>query len=229
VRKLVPCICSRCRQYTNPDRYEEPLLLKYRQDGQRTIQCRKSYEDVSVLELLDGLKLEALPPWATAAPRTITIFLASSSELREERDAFDLHFRQANDRWLQKGIYLKILRCETFLDAMSETRLQDEYNEGVRKSDIFVSFFKTKTGKYTEEEFDVAHATFMDKKKPLIYTYFKDVQVNTGSITEEFTTLLAFKKKLANLGHYHTHYTSIEDLKLKFQQQLDKLIEEDKI
>ncbi len=166
VRKLVPCICSRCRQYTNPDRYEEPLLLKYRQDGQRTIQCRKSYEHVSVLELLDGLKLEALPAWANPAPkgphgtddrpaaaaagsgsaatRTIKIFLASSSELREDRDAFELHFRQANDRWLQKGIYLKILRWETFLDAMSETRLQDEYNEGVKESDIFVSLFKTK-------------------------------------------------------------------------------------
>jgi hypothetical protein len=124
---------------------------------------------------------------------------------------------------------MEVIRWETSLDAMSETRSQDEYNEGIRKSDIFVSLFKTKTGIYTEEEFDEAHATFMDKKKPLIYTYFKNVQVNTGSITEELTNLLAFKKKLANLGHYPTHYTSIEDLKLKFQQQLDKLIEEGKI
>ena len=69
----------------------------------------------------------------------------------------------------------------------------------------------------------------MDKKKPLIYTYFKDVQVNIGSITKEITTLLAFKEKLANLGHYPTRYTSIEDLKLQFQQQLDILIEEDKL
>jgi len=251
VRKLVPCLCSNCRLSTTPERYEEGRLQKRKQDGKLTVECPESYEDVSVLELLDGLKLEALPAWAkpapkaphgsedrpaaaaagsgSSAPRTIKIFLASSSELREDRDAFELHFRQANDRWLQKGIYLKILRWETFLDAISETRLQDEYNVGVRKSDIFVSLFKTKTGMYTEEEFDEAHAAFMDKKKPLIYTYFKDVQLNIGSITEEFTTLLAFKKKLANLGHYHTHYTSIEDLKLKFQQQLDILIEEDKL
>ncbi len=252
VRKLVPCICSCCRQYTNPDRYDEPLLLKYRQDGQRTIQCRKSYETVSVLELLDGLKLEALSAWAnpapkglpgtedrpaaaaagsgSAAPRTIKIFLASSSELREERDAFDLHFRQANDRWLQKGIYLKILRWETFLDAMSETRLQDEYNERVKESDIFVSLFKTKTGKYTEEEFEVAHTAFKNYGKPQIYTYIMQTNItNDKQMRQNLTSLWKFLDKLSDLGHYYTEYTNIKDLLLQFQAQLEQLIEEDKI
>jgi small GTP-binding protein len=252
VRKLVPCICSKCRQYTNPDRYEEPMLLKYRQDGQPTIQCRKSYKPVSVLELLDGLKLEALPVWAnpapkeppatedrpaaaaagsgSAAPRTIKIFLASSSELREDRDAFELHFRQANDRWHQKGIYLKILRWESSLDAMSETRKQEEYNETVRESDIFISLFKTKTGKYTEEEFEVAHMAFKNYGKPQIYTYFMQANVaNDRQMRNNLISLWNFQDKLTNLGHYHTNYTSIEDLKLQFQQQLDKLIDENKI
>ena len=58
-----------------------------------------SYEDVDVLELLDGIRVDKLPGWAEgdkpAAPlRTIKIFLASSAELREDRDAFDLYFRQ---------------------------------------------------------------------------------------------------------------------------------------
>jgi predicted transcriptional regulator len=216
-----------------------------------TVECPDSYEDVSVLELLDGLKLEALPAWAkpapkgpagpedlsaaaaagygSPAPRTIKIFLASSSELREDRDAFELHFLRMNKDFRCQGFVVEVIRWETSLDAMSETRLQEYYNEKVRNSDIFVSLFKTKTGKYTEEEFDEAHTMFMNKKKPLIYTYFKDVQVNTGNITEEFTTLLAFKKKLSNFGHYPTSYTSIEDLKLHFHQQLDKLIDEDKI
>ena len=34
-----------------------------------------------------------------------------------------------------------------------------------------------------------------------------------------------FEEKLKTLGHYPTYYTSIEDLKLQFQQQLNKLIE----
>jgi small GTP-binding protein len=218
VRKLVPCICSKCRLFITPERYEEGRLQKRKQDGKLTVECPDSYEDVSVLELLDGLKLEALPAWAkpapkeplsvedfysasttgsgSAAPRTIKIFLASSSELREDRDAFELHFLRKNKDFRCQGFEVDVIRWETSLDAMSKTRLQEDYNEKVRKSDIFVSLFKTKTGKYTEEEFDEAHTMFMDKKKPLIYTYFKDVHVNTGSITEEFTTLLAFKKKL---------------------------------
>jgi hypothetical protein len=113
---------------------------------------------------------------------------------------------------------------------MSETRQQDEYNNKVKDCDIFLSLFMTKTGKFTEEEFDIAHATFMQKKKPLIYTYFKDAQISLSSITEEeITTLLSFKKKLSVLGHYQTKYTSSEDLKLKFQEQLEELIEAGKI
>jgi hypothetical protein len=69
----------------------------------------------------------------------------------------------------------------------------------------------------------------MDKKKPLIYTNFKDVQRNTGYIAEQITTLLAFKKKLSDLSHNHTEYTSLEDLLLKFQEQLEQLIQQDKV
>src|SRR5690606_14407159 len=76
---------------------------------------------------------------------------ASSSELRADRDEFELYFRQQNDTLRKQGIYLQIVRWENFLDAMSETRLQDEYNKEIRDCDIFVSLFFTKTGKFTVE------------------------------------------------------------------------------
>jgi GTPase SAR1 family protein len=248
VRKFVPCICSKCRRSTTPERYEEDRLLKRKQDGRLTVECPDSYEDVSDLELLDGLKLEALPPWANPAPkeppatedrpsaaatasgsqalRTIQIFLASSSELIEDRDAIELHLLRMNHDYMgQQGIKLKIVRWENFLDAMSQTRLQDEYNEKARDCDIFLSLYKTKVGKFTEEEFGEAHAAFRAKRKPIVYTYFKNVPIDTASITEEINTLLVFKKRLSGLGHYPTHYKNIEDLKLQFQQQLNKLLE----
>jgi hypothetical protein len=56
VRKLVPCICPQCRQSPEPERYEEPRLLKRKADSKFSIECPYSYEDVSVLELLDGLR-----------------------------------------------------------------------------------------------------------------------------------------------------------------------------
>jgi small GTP-binding protein len=230
VRKLVPCICSKCRLSITPERYEEGRLQKRKQDGKFTAECPVSYEDVSVLELLDGLKLEALPDWANPDSRTIKIFLASSSELREDRDAFELHFLRMNKDFRCQGFEVEVIRWETSLDAMSETRLQEDYNEKVRKSDIFVSLFKTKTGIYTEEEFDVAHTTFKNFGKPLIYTYFMQSHgLYDIRMQKDLNSLWDFQKKLKDLGHYPTSYTSIEDLKLQFQQQLDTLIDEGKI
>ncbi|MFM6175923.1 MAG: hypothetical protein ACKPB4_27965, partial [Sphaerospermopsis kisseleviana] len=231
VRKLVPCICSQCRQSTSPARYEEPRLLKRKADGKLSIECPDSYDDVSVLALLDGLKFDTMPAWAKDdSQRTIQIFLASSSELSAERDVFDLYLRQENDRIREAGLYLKIRRWENFLDAMSATRLQDDYNEAIRSCDIFVSLFKTKTGKFTEEEFDVAHQAFQSSGKPLIYAYFMNANVSTHKDNREaLNSLWRFRERLAELGHYHTQCASIEDLQLQFRKQLDLLIAAGKI
>ena len=107
---------------------------------------------------------------------------------------------------------------------MSKTRLQDEYNQAVRHCDIFVSLFFTKTGKFTQEEFDVARSQFKQTHKPHIYTFFKNGEIKTGSAREkDLKSLFAFKKKLAKLGHFYTEYDNVEQLKLKFRDQLDKL------
>ncbi|MCB2262488.1 MAG: hypothetical protein LGR52_06050 [Candidatus Thiosymbion ectosymbiont of Robbea hypermnestra] len=124
----------------------------------------------------------------------------------------------------KEGLYLEIVRWENFLDAMSSTRLQDEYNQAIRNCDLFVSLFKTKTGKYTEEEFDVAHQTFQDTGKPRIYTYFRKATVSTNaSNCDDLMSLWEFQKKLQDLGHFHTEYESIDGLQKQFRDQLDKL------
>lgn len=240
VEKLVPCNCNRCAELTNPEFYEQKRLLQRKKDDKLTVECPTSYEDVHVLTLLDGISSEQLPKWAAkqedndqdntmpeVTQRTIKIFLASSAELKEERDQFDLYFRQQNDELRKKGIYLKIIRWENFLDAMSETRLQDEYNKEVSQCDIFVSLFFTKTGKFTEEEFDTAHQQFQDTGKPLIYTFFKDAHIKTSQANrQDIQSLWAFQDNLKNHGHFYTEYTDIEHLKRQFKDQLEKLMEE---
>jgi hypothetical protein len=158
--------------------------------------------------------------------RKICIFLASSEELRDDRDEFEIYFRQLNDELLDRGCYLVINRWENFLDAMTQSRLQDEYNKAVKDCDIFVSLFSTKTGKFTEEEFDTAHQQFKDTGKPLIYTFFKDTAVNVNTIQEsDLLSLLKFKQRLKDLGHFYTPFSSSEDLKLRFRDQLAKLLD----
>ena len=110
---------------------------------------------------------------------------------------------------------------------MSDTRLQHEYNKAICDCDIFVSLFFTKTGKFTEEEFEVAHRHFKSTGKPLVYTFFKNADIKTGNARkEDLNSLWAFQDKLKELGHFHTVYDNIEHLKRQFGDQLDKLLEQ---
>ena len=156
---------------------------------------------------------------------TKKIFLASSSELKEDREQFEIFINRKNKSWVKKGVFLELVIWEDFLDVVSQTRLQDEYNEAIKECDLFVMLFFTKVGKYTEEEFETAFGQFKKTNKPLIFAYFKDAEINMSEINDDVLSLLQFKKKLGNLGHFYTVYKNIEDLLLKFSQQLEKLVD----
>lgn len=157
--------------------------------------------------------------------KEIKIFLASSEELKDDRKEFRLFIGEQNDKYVSQGIYFKVIYWENFLDAISQTRLQDEYNKKVASCDIFLSLFKTKVGKYTEEEFDKALETFRATGKPSIYTYFKKATIDTDQINrQDLNSLLDFKEKLKKMEHFYPPYNNIEDLKLRFISQIDKFL-----
>lgn len=156
---------------------------------------------------------------------TKKIFLASSSELKEDREKFEIFINRKNNDWVDRGVFLKLVVWEDFLDALSKSRLQDEYNKAIRGCDVFVMLFCTKVGRYTEEEFETAFKQFKATDKPFIYTYFKDTNISTGSANQEdLMSLRAFQAKLKALGHFKTVYKNIEELQLHFYRQLDKLV-----
>ena len=156
------------------------------------------------------------------------LFLASSAELKEDREQFEIFINRKNKDWIDKGVFLDLVIWEDFLDAVSQTRLQDEYNKAIRECDIFVLLFATKVGKYTEEEFKTAFGQFKTTNKPFIFTYFQDVEISTASANKkDLMSLWAFQEKLAELGHFYTVYKNIDELKFKFNQQLDKLVASD--
>src|SRR5262245_21396517 len=152
------------------------------------------------------------------------IFLASSSELKEDREKFEILINRKNQQWHDRGAFLDLEEWENFLDAFSKSRLQDEYNKAIRECDIFVMLFWTKVGKYTAEEFATAFGQFQATSKPFIFTYFKDAAISTGTANkQDLMSLWAFQEKLGALGHFYTIYKNIDELQLKFLQQLDKL------
>ena len=155
---------------------------------------------------------------------TRKIFLASSSELKEDRKEFEIFISRRNKAWVSQGVYLELVQWEDFMDALSQTRLQDEYNKAIKDCDLFVMLFFTKVGQYTAEEFETAFGQFKATNKPFIFTYFKDGDISTGNANKkDLMSLWAFQEKLDDLGHFYTRYKNIDELKLHFSQQLDKL------
>ncbi len=126
-------------------------------------------------------------------PQKIKIFLASSFELKTDREQFEIFINRKNKLWVDHGIFLELSIWEDFIDAMSQTRLQDEYNKTIRSCDIFVMLFATKVGKYTEEEFNTAFGQFQITNKPFIYTYFKDIPNTKSEKEEDLLSLQTFK------------------------------------
>jgi hypothetical protein len=170
------------------------------------------------------IKLGVSQPNHNKQMKTVKIFLASSSELKDDRKEFENFIGRKNKEYINKGVFLELVLWEDFIDAMSATRLQDEYNKAITGCDVFVGLFHTKVGKYTEEEFFKALETFKANGKLRIYTYFKDAPINPSQMKrDDFLSLDNFKQKLSDLGHYPSIYANIDELKHKFGEQLIKL------
>jgi hypothetical protein len=153
--------------------------------------------------------------------RKIKLFLASSSELKADREQFEIFIYRKCKAWFERGIFLHLDIWEDFLDAMSANGLQHDYNQAVKDSDIFVMLVWNKVGPYTSEEFSNAFGQFSAGAKPFIFTYFRTPHTTTSR--EELQSLWAFEDELKKLHHYRTTYQNIEGLREHFGNQLDKL------
>lgn len=153
--------------------------------------------------------------------RKVNLFLASSSELKDDREQFEIFIYRKCKAWFDRGIFLHLDIWEDFLDAMSAGGLQSEYNKTLKGCDLFVLLAYNKVGKYTTEEFSHAFGQFAATQKPFIFTYFKTP--TTTQNRDDLQSLWAFEDKLKELKHYKTPYQTIEGLREHFGNQLDKL------
>jgi hypothetical protein len=110
--------------------------------------------------------------------RAIRIFVSSSAELASDRQEFEILIGRENKALVKKGLFLELVVWEDFIESMSQTRLQDEYNNAIAHSDIFVMLLFRRVGKYVLEEFEQALAAYRSTGKPFVFTYLKDVAVD---------------------------------------------------
>ncbi|WP_296703490.1 hypothetical protein [Algoriphagus sp.] len=150
--------------------------------------------------------------------KKIKIFLASSNELINEREKFELQVYRKCKLWVDKNIFLHLEIWEDLSSRLSETRSQDEYNKKIEDCDLFVLLAYSKVGVYTAEEFKTAFGSFDKRRKPFILTYFKEYK----SVADP--SLENFKNMLSDLGHFYNPYTEFEELWISFNKELDRML-----
>jgi hypothetical protein len=149
--------------------------------------------------------------------RKIKIFLASSNELRPEREQFEIEIYRKCKVWFDRGTFLHLDIWEDLSARLSLTGSQSEYNKFVKDADLFIFLAYSKVGMYTDEEFEQAFGQFKSTRKPFIFTYFKTSPDNCED------SLADFKKKLYELKHFYANFKDINDLWNQFNKELDRL------
>ena len=151
--------------------------------------------------------------------KTIKIFLASSEELKDERNTMADLILHLNKLFRGRGLELDLEKWE-YLDAsMTGKRKQDEYNEVLKQCDICMVLFWRKFGSFTGEELDTAYNRMKQNEKPhKIYVFFKNP--NSDELTQELKDFIAnYEQRFG--GHFFCKFQNVDTMKLEFLLQLE--------
>ncbi len=155
------------------------------------------------------------------------VFIACSKELQSYRTNFASCINNKNKVLIDKGVFLHLFQWEDSLESLSLAGKQNDYNEFILSTDVFVLLYQHKVGQYTREEFEVAYRTLSNstKKKPEIFIY----KCGEDALGEPDKTLADFLTRLNAVGHYYKSCDDPDDLNKQFDQQLNKLFEEGRL
>ncbi|MEM9897423.1 MAG: hypothetical protein AAF789_13740 [Bacteroidota bacterium] len=157
---------------------------------------------------------------------SLKIFLASSNEMKADRNDIERLIRSKNSDWQKLGRpYLDLEIWEDESEAMSRTRSQDEYNKIIPTVDIFVMLFWHKVGKFTNEEFEIAQAHFLQIGKPTMLVYKKACPEDELEQTAKDFQAALFKE---DEEYFHGNYDHFDTLALKLHKEIDRFYEQHK-
>ena len=159
----------------------------------------------------------------TQINQTIKIFLGSSiTELHDERfHLADYIMNSVRPIFKIDGVDVEVVKCEDNRSGYTGNPTQEEINELLKECDLSVFMFKTKAGKRTVGEFDVAQKLLKTKSHE-IYVFCFDVPEE-----KKIKSLNSFQNQLKKLGLYWKTCKDITDLEsqfilglLKYERQL---------
>lgn len=137
-----------------------------------------------------------------APANKLSIFIASSNEMEEERIRCKKIFDQLNDVYAQlyiKGFDWKYNMVHS--NALGYANVQSAINnEHLKHAHLVIFIFYSKIGQHTREEFDYAV-----KNNKRIFIYFKDSFTPNKQTLPAFAELLDFKEMLDKPALYETY------------------------
>ena len=136
--------------------------------------------------------------------KKIRVFVASPSDVREERDRLSRVIEELNRTvGPERAVIFELVRWETHVTP-GMGRAQEMINQQIGPYDIFIGimwkWFGTPTGTAssgTEEEFTLAFASWKIARKPRIMFYFNQAKylLNTPEEAEQVKRVLEFLRK----------------------------------
>lgn len=165
----------------------------------------------------------------------LQLFVASPSDVAEERDALEDVVKETNRIWRHKAeLNLELLRWEDDTFPGFSTDAQDVVNAQIGDAyDVFVGIFWCRFGSPTSrfasgtlEEFERAYARRSAGENIDILIYFKDAPIPPSQLdVEQFTQVLEFKKLIKKRGGLHKHFINIDDFKKQVMFALHRIME----
>jgi small GTP-binding protein len=233
----VPCICSGCGSKKNEQHYFNFEDLNYRlQKGKFIVECDKSLEDQNVLELLENSfflrqanKGEALiledpsERQEKQGVKILKMFLASSSELKQEREKIEIALSRRNKTLRKQGFTVQLLTWE---DSKYQKyfRSQNNYNLAVDDCNFFAMLLHSKVGKFSNEEFNQAMNRYEKTQCPNIQVFEKATDLPKNQTRKDSESRFDFLERLEKENHFTKTFTNPNELVQKLEDIIDNLM-----
>jgi hypothetical protein len=141
--------------------------------------------------------------------KTVKVFLASSEELKEDRNRFGNFIRKLSDKYEEeKDVRIKLFEWEDYDAAYNGMKKQEEYNAKIKDCDIFVALFQSIVGKYTMEEVKYAYEEFVNNSTPKIGVFIKFMETQE----KENDHITSLKEYLSSLNLEWNYYKDFKEL-----------------
>ncbi|KPA12379.1 Sulphatase-modifying factor domain protein [Candidatus Magnetomorum sp. HK-1] len=162
--------------------------------------------------------------------KILKFFLASSSELENERIQVQLFFQKESNRLIDQGIFPKLVVWEDLKHTFRQDRIQDYFNQEMLDCDVVIVLFGKKLGEFTLEEFTLAWERIQNNEpKPKeLFVFFKDISIS-GKDKQGLKTyqdVIALQEIIKKKHQLYCDYENPDQLLSQLKKQCDQIIDE---